>query len=101
MTSSHLRHAFSRPDRAEGLSERTLLDVRGAEEFAAGHLKGAVNLPVQELAARLTELGPKDRPVAVYCRSGRRSAVATQLLRDAGFSSATDLGGLIDTRTIG
>lgn len=78
-----------------------VIDVRGSEEFASGHLLGAVNVPVQELEARLEELGPKDRPVAVYCRSGRRSAAATDLLRAAGFASVTDLGGLSDSIAVG
>jgi len=75
----------------------TLLDVRSPDEYAGGHLEGALNVPLQELGARLTELGPKGRPVKVYCRSGRRSAIAAQLLRDAGFSSVKDLGGFSDT----
>ena len=70
--------------------------MRSADEFAAGHLPGALNVPVQELNQRLAELGAKDRPVAIYCRSGRRSAAAAQLLRGAGFTSVTDLGGLTD-----
>lgn len=73
-----------------------LLDVRGPDEFAAGHLDGALNVPVDEIGQRLTELGPKEQPVAVYCRSGRRSAAAALLLRDAGFVRVTDLGGLND-----
>jgi rhodanese-related sulfurtransferase len=56
-----------------------LLDVRTAEEFATGHLPGAKNIPVQELSARLRELPPK-ASVVVYCRSGGRSAAATQIL---------------------
>lgn len=70
-----------------------LLDVRNPDEFAAGHLHRALNIPLAELAARLTELGERQRSVAVYCRSGRRSASAAALLRRAGFSAVTDLGG--------
>ncbi|HKO90680.1 MAG TPA: rhodanese-like domain-containing protein [Polyangiaceae bacterium] len=72
-----------------------VLDVRSRDEFAAGHLSGALNVPVDELETRLSELGPPQRPVAVYCRSGRRSAFAAQLLRRAGFVSVTDLGGIL------
>ena len=82
-------------DRSDADGE-TLLDVRGPDEFAAGHLDGALNVPVDELGQRLSELGPKARPVAVYCRSGRRSAAAARLLREAGFVRVTDLGGLND-----
>ncbi len=72
----------------------TLLDVRTAEEYAAGHLAGAINVPVQELPRRLGELGHHERPVVVYCRSGRRSADAVSMLRGAGFTNAHDLGAM-------
>ena len=91
-----MKRLDSRADQGNRLVAGTLLDVRSADEFAAGHLRGALNVPVQELNQRLAELGAKDRPVAIYCRSGRRSAVAAQLLRAAGFTSVTDLGGLAD-----
>ena len=56
----------------------TLLDVRTRDEFAGGHVDGAVNIPVDELPARIGELAT-DRPVVAYCRSGRRSAHAAVL----------------------
>ncbi len=71
-----------------------LLDVRTPEEFGAGHLRGAVNIPVAELRARLAEVGPRDRPVVVYCASGVRSSHAAQLLRAAGFTAVYDLGAM-------
>ena len=73
-----------------------LLDVRTAEEYAEGHLPGARNIPVQELATRLDELGPRETRVAVYCHSGRRSAAAEALLRANAFERVTDLGSLDD-----
>ncbi len=69
-----------------------LLDVRTPEEFAAGHVKGAVLIPVGELRERLAEVGARDRPVVVYCRSGRRSALAKSILDGAGFKQVTDVG---------
>lgn len=69
-----------------------LLDVRTPEEFAAGHVEGAVNIPVQNLAERMAEVGPQDRPVVVYCRSGARSARATAMLKEAGYQQLLDLG---------
>lgn len=69
-----------------------LLDVRSAEEFHRGHLAGAVNVPVQELDRRLNEVGPTERDIVVYCRSGHRSSAATQLLRAHGFTKVHDLG---------
>lgn len=70
----------------------TLIDVRSPEEFAEGHAEGARNIPVQELAQRLDEID-RANPVAVYCRSGRRSATAAKLLSASGFGPVTDLGG--------
>ncbi len=71
-----------------------LLDVRTPEEFAGGHLPGAVNIPVQALAARVRDLGAPHAPVVVYCRSGARSARAASMLRAAGFRAVHDLGAM-------
>jgi phage shock protein E len=70
-----------------------LLDVRTPEEFASGHVGGAVNIPVQVLGQRLAEVGSKDREVVVYCKSGGRSARAATELRQAGYK-VHDLGGI-------
>ncbi len=72
-----------------------VIDVRSAEEFAQGFVKGATNLNVEngDLAAGLAELD-KEAPYSVYCRSGRRSAIAVQMMKDAGFTNVTDLGSL-------
>jgi rhodanese-related sulfurtransferase len=69
-----------------------LVDVRSPGEFASGHLPGALNIPVGELASRTNEVGAKDRPVVVYCRSGVRSASAAGLLKGARFTAVHDLG---------
>jgi phage shock protein E len=69
----------------------TLLDVRTPDEFAKGHLPGALNVPVQELPARAGEV-PGGKPVVVYCMSGRRSAEARRLLELAGKGPILDLG---------
>lgn len=81
---------------ARRLVERgaVLLDVRSPGEFAGGHIEGAINLPVQELHARLGEVGERTRAVVVYCRSGVRSASASATLRRAGFAAVHDLGGI-------
>lgn len=68
-----------------------LLDVRTPAEFCTGHLANAVNVPVQELPARICDIGPTSRPVVVYCRSGGRSAMAQLLLARAGYQ-VRDLG---------
>jgi phage shock protein E len=69
-----------------------LLDVRSPEEFAAGHLPGAINIPVAEVRARAAEIGARDRPVVTYCRSGGRSARAAATLRELGFERVLNLG---------
>lgn len=69
-----------------------LLDVRSPEEYARGHLPDALNIPVQELDRRLAEVGPADRELVVYCRSGHRSSRATEILRQHGFSKVHNLG---------
>jgi len=63
-----------------------LLDVREYDEWDAGHVPGAVHIPLGELAARYTELG-RDRPLFVICRSGNRSAHAAHALAGAGWDA--------------
>jgi rhodanese-related sulfurtransferase len=71
-----------------------ILDVRTPEEFAAGHLPGAHNIPHDQLAGRLGELGiAPDGEIVVHCQSGRRAAAAEQVLREAGYANVRDLSG--------
>lgn len=71
-----------------------VLDVRSAEEYASGHVPGARNVPVDELAARLAELGSaREAEVVVYCERGGRAERARKLLREAGFSDVRHLEG--------
>jgi phage shock protein E len=71
-----------------------VLDVRTPEEYAAGHLPGAVNIPLDLLATRLGELsGARERDIVVYCRTGRRSAEALGVLDKAGFKRLFQLKG--------
>jgi hydroxyacylglutathione hydrolase len=69
-----------------------VVDVRRPAEHAAGHVPGAVNLPVDEIAARAGELD-RTRPIAVTCAGGYRSAAAAGILERAGFTLAADLLG--------
>jgi phage shock protein E len=69
---------------ARGQKQRPLvLDVRTPEEYAAGHVPGAILIPHDQLALRLDAL-QRDRPIVVYCRTGRRSGLAETLLRQHG-----------------
>jgi len=65
--------------------ELVVLDVRTVSEFNDGHIEGAINIPVDELANRLTELNKNDE-LLVYCRTGNRSTTAVGILEDAGFT---------------
>jgi len=78
-----------------------LVDVRSPGEFAAHRAKGAINVPVDEITAgRHGKLGPKHRPVVLYCASGSRSAMAARALRQAGFREVHDLGPLSNATRI-
>jgi len=67
-----------------------LVDVRSPAEFSSGHISGAKNIPLPELDARSGELS-KDKPVVLYCRSGRRSATGAKQLEARGYK-VYDLG---------
>ena len=71
-----------------------VLDVRTAAEFAAGHVPGARNVSHELLESRLDELsGARDKQVVLYCRSGRRTLLAEDVLRKAGFTRLAHLEG--------
>lgn len=67
-----------------------VVDVRTPQEFASGHVPGAVNVPFDEIARRAGELGAPGTPLVVYCRSGRRSAIAAEALRGVGYEQVWD-----------
>lgn len=73
--------------------EVTVLDVREPDEWAAGRIAGSVHIPVGELVARQDEV-PEDLPLVVVCRSGNRSAFATEMLVRAGYEAENLAGGL-------
>lgn len=84
--------------RMESDTTMLVLDVRTKEEFTGetGHLKKAKLIPVQELEGRLSELAEyKPRTILVYCRSGKRSAQASELLAKRGFTPINVAGGII------
>ncbi|HNY30285.1 MAG TPA: FAD-dependent oxidoreductase, partial [Fibrobacteria bacterium] len=71
-----------------------IVDVRTPGEFATGAYPGAVNIPLDELPDRLSELGRHDREIILYCASGGRSGYATRMLAQSGFTNLTNAGGL-------
>ena len=74
-----------------------LLDVRTQEEYDQGHIPGAIVVPDTEIEARAEEVLPdKDQLIVVYCRSGRRSKNAAQILVELGYTNIKEFGGIID-----
>jgi phage shock protein E len=69
-----------------------LLDVRTIKEFEAGHLPNAKNVPLPMVTSNPSAVGDTKRPIVVYCQSGTRSALASMVLRRAGFAHVVDLG---------
>ena len=81
------------PEKAKGV----WIDVRSAEEFNAGHLQDAVNIPHDQILARIQAVSPdKNAPVNLYCRSGRRAETALTELKNAGYTNVTNHGGYED-----
>ena len=79
-------------------SKPLILDVRDATEFAAGHIQGAKNIPLAELASRVKEFEKfKDKPVLVHCQRGLRAKSACSILRAQQFSQLHNLQGGLDT----
>ncbi|HEX9053091.1 MAG TPA: rhodanese-like domain-containing protein [Anaeromyxobacter sp.] len=71
----------------------TIVDVRSEAEFGRGRYRGAINVPLPALSAKLNRI-PRDKPVVVYCASGSRSATAVRILRKAGYADVSNAGGL-------
>jgi rhodanese-related sulfurtransferase len=80
--------------RLEGPGAPLILDVRSPEEYADGHIPGAINVPYDQIEARLGSLEEhRETEVVVYCRTGRRAGVAESALSEAGFKRIRDLEG--------
>ena len=74
-----------------------IIDVRDPQEFQQGHIPGAILLPLDQLEDEIAYLiAAYDQIINVYCRSGRRSAIAAEILHDMGYTAVYDLGGIID-----
>ncbi len=87
------REAFAR----RPVGSFLILDVRTPEEFAAGHLKNALNIPHDRLADRMSDFRKyANVPVLFYCKSGRRAELAIDVLSEAGFTNLNHLTGDMD-----
>jgi phage shock protein E len=82
-------------DRARSADESfVIIDVRTPAEFAQGHVPGAINIPVDQVANRVGELAnAKDKDVVLYCRSGKRAGQAAEVLKSNGFNKLLHLEG--------
>ena len=74
-----------------------ILDVRRPDEFAAGHIPNAINVPNESIGTtEISELPDKDQLIMVYCRSGRRSKEASEKLVKLGYTNIVEFGGILD-----
>lgn len=80
--------------------EHTLIDVRRPEEYDEGHLVDSINIPLQEIEDRLSEISVQ-KPVVLYCRTGNRSGQAAELLKEKGYEAVLNAGGLAELNEIG
>ena len=79
----------------------SIVDVRTREEFASDHIPGAINIPLDELPARIEREKPdKNQPLLLHCLSGGRSGLATRILRQKGYRQVYNLGSLRRARKI-
>ena len=84
-------------DIMESESDYIILDVRRPDEFADGHIPGAINLPNENIGKdEISKLPDKNQLILVYCRSGRRSKEASSKLVELGYSNIVEFGGILD-----
>ena len=82
-------------------TDTVFVDVRTKEEFAAGHLAGAINIPLGDIAQRKQEIkGLGNTPVVFYCRSGNRSGSAVAYLQKEGYAEIYNGGSIDDVRKL-
>ena len=84
----------SRPRHAPARQEAVWIDVRTPEEYAAGHLENAKNIPHDQIGQQIAAHVPnKNTPINLYCRSGRRAEAAKQVLESMGYTNVQNRGG--------
>jgi rhodanese-related sulfurtransferase len=76
-------------------NEPIIVDVRSTGEFSGGAYPGAINIPVDELQHRISELGGKSREITLYCASGARSGYGQRVLHQLGFTNVKNGGGIM------
>lgn len=70
-----------------------ILDVRSNGEYSGGHMKGSINIPVDQLSKNLSKLKDKNKPIITVCASGMRSASAKSILKSNGYTQVYNGGG--------
>ena len=102
-TPSGTNSSYRQISMAEGLKmmrdekDYIILDVRRPDEFAEGHIPGAINVPNEEIGtAEIAALPDKSQLIFVYCRSGRRSKEAAEKLVALGYTNIVEFGGILD-----
>lgn len=82
--------------------EPLVVDVRTAEEYRQAHIRQAVNIPYDRIAMQIAALAPdQNARIVLYCRSGRRSGIAEQTLRQLGYKQVENKGGLDSMQRLG
>lgn len=83
-----------------GKGKTVVIDVREQWEYQEGHINGAVNIPLQEIPANINQFKEMGGPFIFYCRSGNRSGIAVNLLKQAGIDNVHNGGGMSDMQKI-
>ena len=71
-----------------------LIDVRSTSEYAAGHIPGSINIPLGNIHYIVEDVPHIEAPLYIYCQSGARSGQATSMIREMGYKSVTNIGGI-------
>lgn len=82
-------------DEARQTKGAAIIDVRTPEEFSAGHIEGAHNIPLDQIDVALKVIKDPNAPLYLYCRSGARSGSATKFLQSKGYANVTNMGGIM------
>lgn len=80
--------------------DTVLVDVRSPLEYESEHLSGAQNIPLEELSSRVNEFKSIHKPVVLYCRSGNRSGIALNILKQNGITDVYNGGSLTDLQSL-
>lgn len=93
-TDQEVKEAEVKEEKEENTTGPLIVDTRTEEEYASGAYPGAINIPLDEIEMKVSELGSKDRQIVLYCASGARSAYAARILQHYGFTNVHNGGGI-------